>query len=164
MRRLCTDSSRSYLGRSASRAGYVDGQVPDWFTPGYQGPSAVACCPLRVEETGSDTIRTRSAPSGNAWRDGAEVSRGHIRSGRTEGPNIATTWRSRADLGVPLNPTGCGIAGGERVPSHELYCDEPPTADPHGGWCGGRGLNTPGYPIRHLCHLFQLNNEYTRRQ
>ena len=24
----------------------------------------------------------------------------------------------------------------------------PPTADPHGGWCGGWGLETPGYPIR----------------
>jgi len=25
---------------------------------------------------------------------------------------------------------------------------EPPTADPHGGWCGGRGRATSGYPIR----------------
>ena len=24
---------------------------------------------------------------------------------------------------------------------------EPPTADPHGGWCGGWGLDTPGYPL-----------------
>ena len=23
---------------------------------------------------------------------------------------------------------------------------EPPTADPHGGWCGGWELKTPGYP------------------
>jgi len=23
-----------------------------------------------------------------------------------------------------------------------------PTADPHGGWCGGWELETPGYPIR----------------
>jgi len=30
----------------------------------------------------------------------------------------------------------------------------PPTADPHGGWCGGWELETPGYPInphRHHC-------------
>ncbi len=28
---------------------------------------------------------------------------------------------------------------------------EPPTADPHGGWCGGWRLKTPGYPIwRHV--------------
>ena len=26
----------------------------------------------------------------------------------------------------------------------------PPTADPHGGWCGGRELETHGYPIRAL--------------
>ena len=24
---------------------------------------------------------------------------------------------------------------------------EPPTADPHGGWCGGWGLEASGYPI-----------------
>ena len=28
---------------------------------------------------------------------------------------------------------------------------EPPTADPHGGWCGGWGLETPGYPIGRHC-------------
>ena len=38
--------------------------------------------------------------------------------------------------------------------SHEQYRDEPPTADPHGGWCGGRGLEAPGYPIRQ--HSFRL--------
>ena len=27
---------------------------------------------------------------------------------------------------------------------------EPPTANPHGGWCEGGGLAAPGYPIR--CH------------
>jgi hypothetical protein len=27
----------------------------------------------------------------------------------------------------------------------------PPTADPHGGWCGGWELETPGYPISHQC-------------
>ena len=25
---------------------------------------------------------------------------------------------------------------------------EPPSADPHARWCGGRGRKTPGYPIR----------------
>jgi len=25
--------------------------------------------------------------------------------------------------------------------------DEPPGADPHAGWCGDWGLETPGYPI-----------------
>ena len=27
---------------------------------------------------------------------------------------------------------------------------EPPTADPHGGWCGGWGLEASGYPISPL--------------
>jgi hypothetical protein len=31
----------------------------------------------------------------------------------------------------------------------------PPTADPHGGWCGGWGLDIPGYPIR--LHLLRLS-------
>ena len=33
-----------------------------------------------------------------------------------------------------------------RTPASQLV--EPPTADPHGGWCGGWELETPGYPIR----------------
>ena len=27
---------------------------------------------------------------------------------------------------------------------------EPPTADPHGGWCGGRRIETVAYPIGRL--------------
>ena len=33
---------------------------------------------------------------------------------------------------------------------------EPPTADPHGGWCGGWGLAAPGYPIMRLWLQTQL--------
>ena len=101
---------------------------------------------------GNDPHHRDSATFRNGRRDDAEVSRGHSRSAKTEGPNIATTWRSPTDLGVPLNPTGRGIAGGEAVTSHEFCGDEPPTADPHGGWCGGWELETPGYPFR-LQHL-----------
>ena len=32
---------------------------------------------------------------------------------------------------------------------------EPPGADPRAGWCGGWGLNTPGYPIE----KFTLNRD-----
>ena len=48
---------------------------------------------------------------------------------------------------------------------------EPPTADPHGGWCGGWELETPGYPIsvvigqvpkiahqKQAVHKFQLSS------
>ena len=31
-------------------------RYPDWFTPGYQEPSAVASCPPRVEERGSKRL------------------------------------------------------------------------------------------------------------
>ena len=37
-----------------------------------------------------------------------------------------------------------GYAGDYSVLPHR----EPPSADPHAGWCGGRGLKAPGYPIR----------------
>ena len=33
---------------------------------------------------------------------------------------------------------------------------EPPTADPHGGWCGGQELETPGYPIRRHSYACRL--------
>ena len=48
--------------------------------------------------------RRHSAQRGNTLRDWAGVSRRHSRSARTEGPNIATTWRSRANLGSAIEP------------------------------------------------------------
>ena len=33
--------------------------------------------------------------------------------------------------------------------------DEPPGADPHAGWCGDWGLETPGYPIMPYGHVFK---------
>ena len=37
----------------------------------------------------------------------------------------------------------CAAREGAHDTSHE-----PPTADRHGGWCGGWGLETPGYSTR----------------
>ncbi len=65
-------------------------QNPDWATPGYQGPSAAASCPPRVEETAATTIEARSATSGNAGRDGAEVSR---RRSRRPGVGPLKGWK-----------------------------------------------------------------------
>ena len=53
--------------------------IPGWVPPGYQDLSAVASCPLRVEELGSNVVQAYSATRSNAGRDGAEVSRGHSR-------------------------------------------------------------------------------------
>ncbi|MCW2314414.1 hypothetical protein [Rhodoferax antarcticus] len=52
---------------------------PGSVQPGYQGPSAVASCPLRVEENGSNITQQYSATRSNAGRDDAEVSSGHSR-------------------------------------------------------------------------------------
>ncbi len=77
MRRLCMESSRSYLGRSAPRAVQLNDDLTRIGSTGIPRPSAVASCPLRVEETGSNLIQKYSATSSNGGRDGAEVSRGH---------------------------------------------------------------------------------------
>ena len=66
---------------------------PGLVAPGYQDPSAVASCPLRVEETGSNVIHEHSATRSNELRDGAQVSSGHSRYWRrcnTDGPNNET--------------------------------------------------------------------------
>ena len=61
-----------------------------------------------------------------------------------------------------------GVAG---YPQSDLRRDrllrdeEPPGADPHAGWCGGRGRETPAYPISKIilssavAHLELLNIE-----
>ena len=53
---------------------------PGWFAPGYQEPGAVASCPLRVEERGSNVMQVHSAAASDGCRDDAEVSSGHSRS------------------------------------------------------------------------------------
>ena len=77
MGRLRTESSRSYLGRSAPRAVYLDDDKTRIGSTGIPRPSAVASCPLRVEERGSNVIQAHSATRSNAGRDDAEVSSGH---------------------------------------------------------------------------------------
>jgi hypothetical protein len=39
----------------------------------------------------------------------------------------------------------------------DLY--EPPTTDPYGGWCGSRGLTTPGDPIRRCGHWLRTRRK-----
>ena len=41
---------------------------------------------------------------------------------------------------------------------------EPPTADPHGGWCGGWGLETPGYPTRPRVHFLSTFSSVSRKR
>jgi hypothetical protein len=50
--------------------------------------------------------------------------------------------RAEVGQGVALEP------GPSELLRRARRLVEPPTADPHVGWCGGWGLETPGYPIR----------------
>ena len=92
---------------------------------------------LEASEPPTPIAHWHGAPSGNVWRDWAEVSRGHSRFERTEGPNIATTWRSRANLEEPLNPTGRGLFDGQRVTSHEISAMNRPLRTRMVGGVGG---------------------------
>jgi hypothetical protein len=149
MRRLCTDSSRSYLGRSAPRAVRVDGDKPGSDHTGTPRSKRCGELPAASDESAAltvdDTAR-RAATCAVMVQKSAEV---------VVGPKGLKDRTSQLHGGAertsawPLNPTGRGLAGGERVTGHERYRDEPPTADPHGGWCGGRGLAASGYPISH---------------
>ena len=66
-------------GRSAPRAVRLEDDITRIGSTGLPRPSAVASCPLRVEETGSNVNQAQSATRSNAGRDGAEVSSGHSR-------------------------------------------------------------------------------------
>jgi len=65
-------------------------------------------------------------------------------------------------MAVGTAPTAIGLALRSCCATHatlrasQLF--EPPTADPHGGWCGGWGLETPGYPIARIYQRDPLCN------
>ena len=65
------------LGRSAPHAVQANDDMTRIGSTGIPRPSAVASCPLRVEERGSNVVHKYSATFSNADRDGAEVSSGH---------------------------------------------------------------------------------------
>jgi hypothetical protein len=60
------------------------GHYPDG-SPEHQEPGAAASCPLRTMKLAAPPTLARSAPGGDAGRDGAEVSRCHSRRGRCRG-------------------------------------------------------------------------------
>jgi hypothetical protein len=121
------------------------------------------------------TPATEGAAVREDCREGAEVSRGHSTGSNEpatkkpdglttrEGLNLAgsTTMAGRR---LALKPNG-GAGPRASVAEKECCsilrdCQEPPDADPHVRWCGGREVNPPGYPIRHhhLCVLINIVN------
>jgi hypothetical protein len=95
-----------------------------------------------------------------------EVSRGHS-TGRHEPGNTPEGLTTREGLNwadsttvaerrPAMKPNG---GAGSRVRAAEKECclirkdcPEPPDADPHVRWCGGREVNPPAYPIRPRGH------------
>ena len=59
----------------------------------------------------------------------------------TERPRAARKTAVKASYGRRLLPVIGDSVGGVVIRS------EPPGTDPYAGWCGGRELITPGYPI-----------------
>ena len=49
----------------------------------------------------------------------------------------------------PVRPIGCSRGAEKECCSILRDCQEPPDAEPHVRWCGGRKINRTGYPIRH---------------
>jgi len=116
---------------------------------------------LLREICASGTATTPGATIREDRRGSTEVSRGHsterYEPGNTpeglttrEGLNWAdsTTIAGRS---LAMKPTG-GAGSRVRVAEKECClilrdCPEPPDADPHVRWCGGREVNPPAYPM-----------------
>jgi hypothetical protein len=116
------------------------------------------------------TPATEGAAVREDCREGTEVSRGHSTGGHEPATMIPDGITTREGLNLAGSTT---IAGRRRamkpkggaVPRASVAekecctilrdCQEPPDADPHVRWCGGREVNPPGYPIRR-CHLSWL--------
>ena len=124
-------------------------------------------------------IRPHSAPCSDASRETAEVSRGHSsgsvlhESGRPRRAEHAKQSGAVGDsiLAVKARPGQSSSAYAHVAGFVRILCvaregayrtlHEPPTADPHGGWCGGWGLETAAYPIGRHCAGQRLTHKHT---
>ena len=112
------------------------------------------------------TPATEGAAVREDRRASTEVSRGHS-TGRHEPGNTPDGLTTREGLNLAgsttiagrrlaLKPNG-GAGPRASVAEKECCsilrdCQEPPDADPHVRWCGGREVNPPGYPISPHLH------------
>jgi len=153
MRRLCTEGSCSYSGRSVRRGGERVCVGSQRGRLAEQGPGASGAV-TRSERSGQRTQRrAQRATQQCGSRDRTEVSRGHSscgtshEEGYSEGPNmkskscatglmrgvepdrVSRSWR--CCMRLALHVCGSDIRARPCSPLHE-----PPGADPHAGWCG----------------------------
>ncbi len=132
---------------------------------------------LLRETCASGTAATPGAAIREGRCGGAEVCRGHSTEshepGHTpeglttrEGLNLAaSTTRCWTETGDEAErpSRGSASAGQRRECCYILRdCQEPPDADPHVRWCGGREVNPPAYPIR--CHFRHLSKSATNSE
>jgi hypothetical protein len=118
--------------------------------------------------SGRPVLSSTAATPGTAIREDRRgstgVSRGHSTGSHEPGntPDGLTTreglnWADRTTIAGrrrAMKPTG-GAKPRASVAEKECGrvlrdCQEPPDADPHVRWCGGREVNPPAYPISPL--------------
>ena len=127
MVRLRSKSSRPYSGRSVLRAlRQRRARRSERIVVSAQ-KSAEAIVP-------GATSRENPGRTHNPGR--AELGRQYDHSWTQAG--VDAEWRSRSRASLAEKEC-CSIL---------RDCQEPPDADPHVRWCGGREVNPPGYPIR----------------
>lgn len=88
------------------------------------------------EESWMDSPRRRTEPERGAR---IEASRRDVDAEPSESPKVTSRAKDTKVDVSGLNPRAAIF---DFVDSQE-----PPNADPHVRWCGGRGLDPPGYPI-----------------
>ena len=145
--------------------------VPEVNGPVAQGEFTSLLREICAPGTAATPTPSREQAPGAAGREvlrvGTEVSRshstgrhepGHTPEGLTtrEGPNLAdsTTIAERRQAMKPNGGAGSRVRAAEKECCLiRKDCQEPPDADPHVRWCGGREVNPPAYPIRHHTHF-----------
>jgi hypothetical protein len=152
MRRLCSNSPRSYLGRSASRAPPLSQQRSGSTASGNTG---------RVKQKSAAGIvarcQARLLRHSKAERRSEQI--GRAATMQREGLNWKGQRLNRDECPATLNPHG-GVGRGCDARARTgamngailFTLPEPPDADPHVRWCGEGEGKPPPYPIRHYSH------------
>ena len=179
MRRLCTETSRSYLGRSVGRSDAEMNRESRTGGTGTLRPRRCGELPAASERTGNEResgIARREGILVVTWQKSAaaivvaaRLTRTMQRRAKHEEKGGAVTdsiWTLNPTGGVADGVVSCcqpfAFAHGHTWAAYKPL-DEPPTADPHGGWCGEGRLETGPYPIsthrlavlRALVHLLR---------
>jgi hypothetical protein len=128
MVRLCSQSSRSYSGRPATRACRQRRERRPAMTVAREQESAEAVVPRATSRGPTDGPPTKR-PDGLTTREGLNL------AGRTR-PSLVL---SRSDEADRLSYRAAIIVAEKECCSIRKDCQEPPYADPHVRWCVAPG-------------------------